>query len=565
MNFLKQIFSPPKFANDPEKTRHAELLNAVSWLLIVSLGVMLIFNTMNDMGLHGSVNWVLGGIMLFQVVMQIMNRHGYVRLASTLLLLFGWASMTWIASVVEGVRDVAILGYFVIFLSAGYVLGWRAVMLFTTGSILAVWILALYEWRGIYQPELGNPIRIAVDQTVLFILSSFLIYFMLNTLTRSISEYKRELRIRHQIEGELSDEREQLSLALTAAKMETWDWDIETGAVSWSEGIEAMFGMGDEKIDGKYETYLSLVHPDDLPGLQDSIDKALSDENYDYVVEHRLVWQNGEVHWLEGRGKVYRNADGKPIRMAGTVVDVTGRKEAESEREYLLQELEGKNTELEQFTYTVSHDLKAPLITIKGFLGFLSEDVRSGHQKRIDSDIIRITEAVDKMHRLLNELLELSRIGRMMNTPEAVSIGDLVTEAVESLQGRLQSASVELKIAENLPVVQGDRQRLLAVIQNLIDNAVKFSADQTESLVEIGLEGQKEGMPVIFVRDNGVGIPPEHHERIFELFSKLDPGAEGTGVGLTLVKRIIEFHGGQIWVQSEAGKGATFYFTLPTK
>jgi len=188
MNFLKQIFSPPKFANDPEKTRHAELLNAVSWLLIVSLGVMLIFNTMNDMGLHGSVNWVLGCIMLFQVVMQIMNRHGYVRLASTLLLLFGWASMTWIASVVEGVRDVAILGYFVIFLSAGYVLGWRAVMLFTTGSILAVWILALYEWRGIYQPELGNPIRIAVDQTVLFILSSLLIYFMLNTLTSSIGE-----------------------------------------------------------------------------------------------------------------------------------------------------------------------------------------------------------------------------------------------------------------------------------------------------------------------------------------------------------------------------------------
>jgi len=563
MKFFRRIISPPRFEGDPEKTRNAELLNAVSWLLIVSLGVMLIFNTMHDMGLHGSVNWVLSGLMFFQVVMQIMNRRGYVRQASAILLFIGWVCLTWIASKVEGVRDVAIFGYFVIFLSAGYVLGWRAVVLFTACSILAVWILALYEWQGIYQPELGNPIRIAVDQTVLFVLSSFLIYFMLNTLTRSISEYKRELKIRHQIEGELSNEREQLSLALTAAKMETWDWDIETGAVTWSDGIEAMFGMAKGEFDGKYETYLSLVHPDDLPGLQASIDKAFSDENYDYVVAHRLVWENGDVYWLEGRGKVYRDADGKPIRMAGTVVDITERKKAEAERESLLRELEAKNTELEQFTYTVSHDLKAPLITIKGFLGYLGDDVRSGNQKRIDSDVTRIAEAVDKMHRLLNELLELSRIGRKMNTPETVPLGDLVAEVVESLQGRLQSTSVELKVAENLPVVQGDRQRLLEVIQNLVDNAVKFSANQTEPLVKIGLDGQEEGMAVIFVRDNGVGIPPEYHQRIFELFNKLDPGAEGTGVGLALVKRIIEFHGGRIWVQSEAGKGATFYFTLP--
>ncbi len=563
MKFIQRIFSPPQFEDDPEKNRHAELLHTVSWLLIFSLGVMLAFNTMHDMGLHGSVNWILGGIMLFQVVIQIMNRHGYVRLASALLLFIGWACLTWIASKVEGVRDVAIFGYFVIFLGAGYVLGWRAVTLFTAWSILAVWVLALYEWQGMYQPELGNPIRIAVDQTVLFILSSFLIYFMLNALTRSIREYKRELKIRRQVEDELSAEKERLSFALTAAKMGTWSWNIETGTILWSDGIEAMFGMKNGEFDGKYETYLSLVHHEDLPGLQDSISKALSDESYDYVVEHRFVWQDSDFHWLEGRGKVYRNADGNPIRMAGTVVDITDRKEAEAEREQLLQNLEEKNTELEQFTYTVSHDLKAPIITIKGFLGFLGEDVRAGNQPRMDKDITRINEAVDKMHRLLNELLELSRIGRMMDAPESIPFGELVAEAVEILQGRLQASSTELVIADNLPVVQGDRRRLLEVIQNLIDNAAKFSSGRPKPLVEIGLDGVEHDMPILFVRDNGLGISPEHHERIFGLFNKLDPGTDGTGVGLALVKRIVEFHGGRIWVDSEEGLGATFYFTLP--
>jgi len=112
-------------------------------------------------------------------------------------------------------------------------------------------------------------------------------------------------------------------------------------------------------------------------------------------------------------------------------------------------------------------------------------------------------------------------------------------------------------------MVHGDRRRLFEVFQNLIDNAVKFSSSQPEPLVEIGVDGYEDEMPIIVVRDNGAGISPEHHERIFGLFNKLDPAAEGTGVGLALVKRIIEFHGGRIWVQSEAGKGAAFYFTLP--
>jgi signal transduction histidine kinase len=249
--------------------------------------------------------------------------------------------------------------------------------------------------------------------------------------------------------------------------------------------------------------------------------------------------------------------------MAGTVVDITDRKHAEAERERLIRELAEKNTELEQFTYTVSHDLKAPIITIKGFLGFLREDAHAGNRERLDRDITRINEAVDKMHRLLNELLELSRVGRLMDAPQSVPFRELVDEAVDILEGRLQATRARLEIADDLPLVHGDRRRLLEVVQNLIDNAAKFSAGRLEPLIEIGCETYENGMPVFFIRDNGIGIPAEHHERIFGLFNKLDPMMEGTGVGLALVKRIVEFHGGRIWVESEAGRGAKFLFTLP--
>ncbi|NTW09054.1 MAG: PAS domain S-box protein [Anaerolineaceae bacterium] len=229
----------------------------------------------------------------------------------------------------------------------------------------------------------------------------------------------------------------------------------------------------------------------------------------------------------------------------------------------LIRDLETKNTELERFTYTVSHDLKSPLVTINGFLGYLEKDTASGNVERVREDVGRIQEAVNKMHRLLNELLELSRIGRLMNRPEMVAFDELVKEALEIVHGRLEARGVEVRVQPDLPAVHGDRQRLVEVVQNLVDNAAKFMGEQSDSWIEIGQRGEENGMPIFYVRDNGMGILPEHQEQVFGLFNKLDARSEGTGIGLALVKRIVEVHGGRIWVESEAGKGSTFCFTLP--
>jgi signal transduction histidine kinase len=220
---------------------------------------------------------------------------------------------------------------------------------------------------------------------------------------------------------------------------------------------------------------------------------------------------------------------------------------------------------LEQFTYTVSHDLKSPLITIKGFLGYLEKDALAGDSEQTKHDIARINGAVDKMANLLNDLLELSRIGRMINAPQALRLGDLAREAVSLVAGQIAQRGVQLEIASDLPLIYGDRLRLLEMLQNLIDNGVKFMGDQPAPLIEIGVR-QEDGEPVYYVRDNGIGIEPRYHERIFGLFERLKADNNGTGVGLALVKRIVELHDGRIWVESEGeGKGSTFCFTLPAR
>jgi PAS domain S-box-containing protein len=298
-----------------------------------------------------------------------------------------------------------------------------------------------------------------------------------------------------------------------------------------------------------------------LPALEDqtqfAIERAL-ESGHVHAFQYEL-FQDGKNRAFEAR--IWPLTANTVLAM---VRDISLQKWIEVEREKLIADLESKNAELERFTYTVSHDLKSPLITIRGFLGFLREDSQSGNMVRLDADIKRISDATEKMQRLLNDLLELSRVGRLINEPAEIKFNELIFEALELVQGRLSQGNVAVSVAENLPHVFGDYQRLLEVMQNLIDNAAKFMGNQPLPRIEIGHDGTRNDMNVFYVRDNGIGIPLEFQENIFGLFNKLDARSEGTGIGLALVKRIIEFHHGTIWVESQPGTGTTFFFTLPS-
>ncbi len=231
----------------------------------------------------------------------------------------------------------------------------------------------------------------------------------------------------------------------------------------------------------------------------------------------------------------------------------------------LIQELEAKNIELERYTYTVAHDLKSPIITIKGFLALVRKDLESRDEKQIFDDLTRIDNAADKMQVLLEELLELSRLGRLINPPQKLLLADIAREVIELLTKKISEKGIKMKISPGLPQVYGDYPRILEVIQNLTENAIKFMGGQPEPRIRIG--SRTDGnLAVFFVQDNGIGIKREYHERIFGIFDKLDPEIDGNGIGLTICRRIIEIHGGEIWVESEGmSKGSTFCFTLQNK
>lgn len=311
-----------------------------------------------------------------------------------------------------------------------------------------------------------------------------------------------------------------------------------------------------------------LMEPHEFIGknIKDLFPRNISEQTF-FSLERALA--TGQVHSFEygmppGEEAQFFEARVAPVTSDSAIImvrDISQRKWVETEREKLIEELEDKNSELERFTYTVSHDLKSPVITIRGFLGFLEQDALSGNMPRLKHDIQRISDATDKMQSLLNELLDLSRVGRLMNPPSLVPFNEIVEEAVTLVHGRIQEKNIQVRVQQDMPTVHVDRQRMVEAVQNLIDNAAKFS--NSNSMIEIGQDGMEGAQPLFYIRDHGIGIDPIHHERIFGLFNKLDTGSEGTGIGLALVKRIIEVHKGRIWVQSEPGKGSTFFFTLP--
>ena len=333
------------------------------------------------------------------------------------------------------------------------------------------------------------------------------------------------------------------------------------------EGIQQMTGYSASEMNS--EIWKTLI--------QDGIPRGklahLTYEEADRITDadHTLLWEcdfrirtrDGQTRWIADTS--VKGIDEKSGRLVaiGIKQDITERKQAEAEREAFIKELEAKNTELVRFNYTVSHELKSPVVTIKGFLGSIITDLQNGNYERAQKDILRVSNATDKMHDTLSDLLELSRVGRIINPPVEVDTVKLTHEALETLNARIRSKNAQVVVSPNLPIIFCDRARLREVLENLIDNALKYIGEKPEPQIEIGVRNEDKE-PVIFVKDNGIGIDSRYHERVFRLFEKLNPTSEGTGIGLALVKRIVEVHGGKIWVESEGlGKGSTFCFTLP--
>ena len=361
---------------------------------------------------------------------------------------------------------------------------------------------------------------------------------------------------RLEVENSLQESESRWRFALEGAGDGVWDWNIQTGEAFYTQRYKEMLGFAENEIGNRSEEWSKRIHPEDAPGTMAALQPCFDGKTGSARVEFRMLCKDGSWKWMLGRGMVVsHDSDGKPLRMIGTNTNITERKRAE-------QELQAKNTEMERFVYTVSHDLKSPLITIQAYAGMIAKNMETGKLERVRGDLKRIEDAACKMTDLLGDLLELSRVGRQMNAPSMIDMNRLIADALTQLAGSLEQNQVVVVAQPDLPAVLGDQKRIAEVVQNLIENAIKYRDDQAAPRIEIGTR-QEDKECVYFVSDNGKGIDPCHFERVFGLFNKLDTESAGTGVGLALVKRIIEVHGGRVWVESEGeGKGSRFCFTV---
>ncbi|MCP3962653.1 MAG: PAS domain S-box protein [bacterium] len=371
------------------------------------------------------------------------------------------------------------------------------------------------------------------------------------SVLRDVSEHKRA-------QESLRVSEEKFSKAFRASPDAILISSIPDGKIAdFNEGFTRLTGWSREEVIGRTALDIGVwVEPEARERLMEELRREgrVRERPNDFRMK------SGEVRSLLVWIEVIEIA-GEP-HILTVAHDVTERRRAEAEREAFVRELEAKNAELERFTYTVSHDLKSPLVTIRGFLGLLQQDAERGNAELMRNDMARIEAATETMGRLLEELLELSRVGRVLNPAEEIPLGELAREAVDLVAGQIAERRGRVEIEPDLPRVVGDRTRLLEVYQNLIDNAIKFTGDHPEPRVEVGV--RRDGAErVFYVSDNGIGIDPRYHDKVFGLFERLDQSIAGTGVGLALVKRIVEVHGGRVWVESEGqGRGSTFCFTL---
>ncbi|MEW5939292.1 MAG: ATP-binding protein [Chloroflexota bacterium] len=493
------------------------------------------------------------------LVSYVLIRRGKFESASVFLAAVIVSLITLVATNGLGIHHISVAGYPAVLIVASIVTRRRSMILLTAYTLACAAWLVFGEALGFYKPA---PLVSAVpgdflSVATIVVSTTVMVRLISNALLHSHARYQKELEERESAEQALAFSEKKFYEAFNSSPVMMTIEGADHRFIDANPAFMRGIGYTREEVIGRRAAELQLLPtPRDVQTVQ----TLASNPTGQTSLEVQFRRKSGEI------GVALMSADRFEVNGAAyeltSALDITDRKRIEAEREELIAELQAKNAELERFTYTVSHDLKAPIITIKGFLGFLERDLDEGDRGRVRDDVKRVNEAVDKMNRLLNELLELSRIGRMANPPESAPMADLAREALENVRGNLEAGRVAVNVEPGLPVVYGDRQRLVEVLQNLADNAAKFMGDQPRPRVEIGQRGEEDGKPVFFVRDNGIGIAPEYHERIFGLFNKLDPKSDGTGIGLAIVKRIVEAHGGRIWVESEAGRGCAFYFTL---
>lgn len=374
---------------------------------------------------------------------------------------------------------------------------------------------------------------------------------------------------------ELLSSRERLKLALSASQTGTWQWNLQTDRMVMDEYTERLFGLEPGTFKGGSEQMIALFHPRDRASVKAAVEATLA-HGEELNTEGRVVWQDGSEHHLALRGTAISDpgAAQRSVRVTGVCMDITERHRAEERIKKLNAELEERvmirtaeltasHQEMEAFTYSVSHDLRAPLRHITAFAEILLEEFGDGLSAEARDYLQRILRGTQSMSQLVDDLLNLARVGRQGLSLQKVNLNEIIKEIIADFQPELKQRVVHWKI-HPIPEISADPGLIRQVMANLISNAIKYTRPTGEAQIEIGAETYQREI-VVYVRDNGVGFDMQFADKLFGVFQRLHRSEdfEGTGVGLALVERIVRKHGGRVWAESDPGKGAAFFFAIP--
>ncbi|NNF06895.1 MAG: PAS domain-containing protein [Candidatus Eisenbacteria bacterium] len=350
---------------------------------------------------------------------------------------------------------------------------------------------------------------------------------------------------------------ESYELVVSGAGVGVWDWsDIETGEQTWSPKFFELLGYQYYEIKPSLTAFGDLLHPEDKDRTFSLIQKHFK-ENVPFEIDFRLRSKSGAYSWFRGSAQVTRDLDGRPRRLVGSIQDIHEKKTA-------LLSLKNSNNDLKQFAYVASHDLQTPLRHISMYTSILEEHMGENPDEEVQEALQVIQNGTARMSTLIRDLLKFSKLETYELSNETVDVKGLVGGITQELNAQLEQTGAEV-VTGDLYEVEGDRSLLRQLLQNLIENALKFQSSDRTPRVEIGMFLHRESVD-IYVKDNGLGIPEGKKERIFDIFQRLH-GQEikGTGIGLSLCRKIAEHHGGGISVDSVEGEGSTFTVMIPNK
>ncbi len=408
------------------------------------------------------------------------------------------------------------------------------------------WVRLLGEKSGLYDAEFGTAITIFSTILILTIL-----------IWLSIVSIDKIDIMRLTAEENTKRQADLINLTHDAIFVRNMDDEI----TFWNKGSEENYGWSQEEALGKVtHKLLHAEYPKPLDGIQEDV---LNYGQWDGELIHKK--RDGTSIMVLSRWSLQKDENGKPLGFLEINTDITKRKEAQEKLKELVEELKRSNYELQQFTYITSHDLQEPLRSIASFAQLLERRYKSKIDNTADEYIDFIVDGAMRMKEMIQGLLEYSLVGKGENF-QLTDVNETIDIVLSNLKRLIDENEAEIT-HERLPTVTADSRQLVQIFQNLIGNAIKFKKPEIQPKIYISayLDARKNEY-VFSVSDNGIGIEEQYSNKIFEIFKRLHTIDEyrGTGIGLAICKRIVESHGGKIWVESELGKGSTFYFTIPS-